>query len=89
MVEVVICSAVLADDETVIHCHRHANGLEALRFYKKKIKPISSYFSQGFVTSKGRYVDRFEALQLQKKAGIESVAEGGYRGDILFSEDIY
>jgi hypothetical protein len=43
---------------------------------------------QGFITSRNRYVDREEGLRLQLAAGIESVAPGGYRGQ-LFSEDLY
>lgn len=44
---------------------------------------------QGFVTSRNRYVGRVEGMQLQLAAGIESVAEGGYGGRLLFSEDLY
>jgi hypothetical protein len=44
---------------------------------------------QGFITSRGRYVDRKEGMRLQIAAGIESVAEGGYRAETLFSEDLY
>jgi hypothetical protein len=44
---------------------------------------------QGFITSRNRYVDRQEGMRLQLAAGIESVAKGGYRGETLFSEDLY
>jgi hypothetical protein len=43
---------------------------------------------QGFITSANRYVDRKEGMRLQLAAGIESVAKGGYRGQ-LYSEDLY
>ncbi|MGE3278053.1 MAG: hypothetical protein AB7O67_23320 [Vicinamibacterales bacterium] len=45
--------------------------------------------AQGFVTSRGRYVTRSEGRQLQEAAGIGSVSPSGYRGDLLFSEDLY
>lgn len=32
-------------------------------------------------------IDRREGMRLQKAAGIES--KEGYRGDVLFSEDLY
>lgn len=35
--------------------------------------------SQGFITSKNRFVDRYEGYKLQIEAGIPS-AFGGYRG---------
>lgn len=44
---------------------------------------------QGFVTSKGRYVSRKEGRLIQDSLGIESVAEGEYRGNELYSEDLY
>lgn len=45
--------------------------------------------TQGFVTSRNRYVDRKEAMRIQKEAGVESLDPGGYRGDELYSEDLY
>jgi hypothetical protein len=45
--------------------------------------------NQGFITSRNRFVNRSEARELQEAAGIASVAPGGYRGDLLFSEDLY
>ena len=41
------------------------------------------------VTSRNRFVSRKEGRQLQDAAGIPSAAEGGYRGDSLYSEDLY
>ena len=45
---------------------------------------------QGFITSDNRFVERKEGMKIQKRAGILSAEkDGGYRGDILFSEDLY
>lgn len=85
--EVVICAAVLSDDGQVLRCHRHHDGLRALA--DRELAPAEHERAQGFVTSRNRYVDRTEAMQLQLDAGIESAAPGGYRGETLFSEDLY
>lgn len=56
--------------------------------------PMEEYWTpsmcrdQGFITSANRYVNREEGMRLQLAAGIESVAKGGYRGQ-LYSEDLY
>jgi len=44
---------------------------------------------QGFVTSKNRYVSREEGRSLQEAAGIKSAGKDGYRGNTLYSEDLY
>jgi hypothetical protein len=44
---------------------------------------------QGFITSRNRFVSRSEAMKLQLDAGIPSVVKGGYRGTVLYSEDLY
>jgi hypothetical protein len=76
---------VRASNGDVLRCHRHHDGLRALRDRRAELEP-----DQGFITSRNRYVDRREALQLQLAAGIESVAPGGgYRPPELYSEDLY
>lgn len=67
--------------------HRHSIGLEPVPY--EGMRDDMRQDSQGFITSTGRYVDRLEGMRLQRAAGIESAADGGYRGDILFSEDLY
>jgi hypothetical protein len=46
---------------------------------------------QGFLTSRGRFVDRREGMALMRASGLPShySADGGYNGDDLFSEDLY
>jgi hypothetical protein len=82
-----ICAAVLTEEGIVIHGHRHHDALRAagLAF----CRPKRAEDGQGFVTSRGRYVTREEGYQLQVAADIGSRAPGGYRGDRLYSEDLY
>jgi len=81
--EIVICAAVVATNGTVIRCHRHHDGIEAL--HRRKLQMLA----QGFVTSRNRYVTRTDAMRLQVLAGVPSARSEGYRGDQLYSEDLY
>lgn len=83
--EICICAAVRLMDGLVVRGHRHHDCLRAAG----EMKRIPLGAAQGFITSRGRFVDRREAMQLQLAAGIVSADEGGYRGDGLFSEDLY
>jgi hypothetical protein len=85
--EVCICAAVMTVEGLVIRGHRHHDAMRAagLAF----CTPLRTAEGQGFVTSRGRYVTREEGRRLQEAAGIGSIAPEGYRGDLLFSEDLY
>lgn len=85
--EFCICAAVKATDGSIYRGHRHGNCLEAIRQEGKEMERKRD--SQGFITSTGRYVDREEGRKLQDAAGIPSADKEGYRGDTLFSEDLY
>lgn len=89
--EVCICAAVRAEDGTIWRGHRHHDAMAAawrsIPVWRQK--PRFPAHSQGFVTSRNRFVDRLEGRRLQDAAGIASVAPGGYRGDLLCSEDLY
>jgi len=86
--EICICAAIRFKDGTIIRGHRHdscyktAMGIPALNDYLHQAE-------QGFVTSANRFVDRGTAWCLQRDAGLVSADPGGYRGEILFSEDLY
>lgn len=45
--------------------------------------------TQGFMTTRGRFVNRVDAKLLMDRAGLDSVSRDGYRGDQLYSEDLY
>lgn len=87
--EIVICAAVVCTDGTIIRCHRHSDGLRKIKGMPGKVYTENNDGSnQGFITSKNRYVNRKEALRIQKLAGIASVDPDGYRFQ-LYSEDLY
>lgn len=56
---------------------------------------VRNEMAQGFLTTRGRFVDRKEGYRLQIAAGIPSMLEGtknaraAYAGGELFSEDLY
>ena len=92
--EICICAAIRTIGGKIIRGHRHHDCIHTLS--QIPIDNVSDYRdyerdenSQGFITSKNRFVSREEGYQLQIKAGIESVAEGGYRHERLYSEDLY
>jgi hypothetical protein len=89
MEERIICAAIHNPEEIdmagkpLIYCGlRHANIL----WQSKLVSRNPNH--QGFLTSKGRFVDRKEALIIALKnnqvINIEEI-----RGDNLFSEDLY
>lgn len=45
--------------------------------------------TQGFMTNRGRFVDRSTAYQMRIDAGLPSADSVGYRGTELYSEDLY
>lgn len=83
--EICICAAVKTKEGYPVVGHRHADCFGTIADMEEK----PDIQSQGFITSTGRFVSREEGFQLQKKAGVSSKAKGGYRGDRLFSEDLY
>lgn len=85
--EICICAAVIADDGTIVRGHRHSTCVNSMRSMKKTAKHTPE--SQGFITSRNRFVSRKEGYFLQLKAGIKSVNKGGYWGGELYSEDLY
>jgi hypothetical protein len=85
--EICICAAILEEDGTIIRGHRHGDCFQAIHTRGKK--PMTTADSQGFVTSKNRFVTRAEGRILQDKAEIPSADTEGYRGSTLFSEDLY
>ena len=90
--EVCICAAVVAKSGRIFRGHRHGNAIATLREVpgeemENDVTKVGA--SQGFITSRNRYVTREEGRALQDAAGIPSADPGGYRYNILFSEDLY
>ena len=97
--EVVICAAIKLDDGYIVRGHRHDDCIRTAAargdYPTRQHGPICAD-QQGFVTSRNRFVNRDDAMAIQKAAGLPSadlVAKGysdpSLRGDILFSEDVY
>jgi len=85
--EVCICAAVKSTTGRIIRGHRHGDCFKAI--LARNMKPSSSQSDQGFITSRNRYVTREVGRKLQDAARIPSVAEHGYEGTTLYSEDLY
>lgn len=90
--EVCICAAVRLADGCIIRGHRHHDCLRTALERKRVLglhDGVRWSGEQGFVTSNNRFVTREQGYRLQVSAGIESKAPGGYRGERLYSEDLY
>lgn len=84
--EVCICAAVELADGRVIRGHRHDDCIQTALKWKQAGQDVDARAAvQGFVTSRGRFVDRAVAHDLQVAAGrLERTPSR-----ILFSEDLY
>ena len=65
-------------------------------FMRKQIKELEKQYNyalldweQGFLTNKGRFVDRKEAMEIAKAQNQVIRLSGSPNSDILFSEDLY
>lgn len=86
--EIVICAAIKLPDGRIIRGHRHGDCLRTAGAMPG-VDPRLAV--QGFMTSRNRFVDRIEGLDIQLAAGIPSAAlkYGRDYGTELFSEDVY
>lgn len=89
MGEHILCAAIHNPDEKdmanepLIYCgYRHHNILWQGKHVSRNL------YHQGFLTSKGRFVDRKEALMIALEANQVKDLEG-VRGKKLYSEDLY
>ena len=85
--EVCICAAVRLQDGRIIRGHRHDDCI--LTAIKLKVVDYVTQDSQGFVTSRNRFVGRAEGATLQNAAGLTSKHYDGPINSMLFSEDLY
>ena len=92
--EICICAAIKWRSK-IWRGHRHGDcmrtGREEVSFNhcRKVMLGMNLFENQGFITSKNRFVSREEGRKLQDLAGIKSVDKDGYRGETLFSDDLY
>lgn len=101
--EVCLCAAIRMPDGEVVRGHRHDNCYDVVRRrYKAKYgdyiyaeaedaRLAIILATQGFLTSRGRFVDRREGASLMIASGLRShySASGEFNADGLFSEDLY
>lgn len=88
--EVCICAAIRLKSGRVIRGHRHHHCLAAAREESPGQHRLELlHAEQGFITSHNRFVGREEGRRIQEAVGITSVAPDGYRGALLYSEDLY
>lgn len=85
MLETCLCAAVQTQGGRVFRGHRHVHCFRAAEDAGESLK----HHIQGFLTTRNRFVNREQGRKLQEAAGIDSVNNGGYRGNLLFSEDLY
>ena len=86
--EIVICSAVKSGDGLIVRGHRHCDCYHNFSL-RPKYQAGMGIYEDGFITSRNRFVGREEALKIQILAGKKSNDPNGYRGNILYSEDLY
>ena len=92
MTELIICAAIRVNGY-VWKGHRHGHALRAMldemQWEHTQHEITGMVKEQGFVTSLNRFVDREEAMRIHLAGGFKSIDKDGYRGDELFSEDLY
>ena len=74
-------------DTGIVFCgYRHPHCMYSMASITgiRSVTPDCGTYIQGFLTSKNRFVDRYEALTLALNAGQTTKSQGQ-----LFSEDIY
>ena len=89
MKEIVICSAVRMNDGYIVRGHRHSDAIRTAHGIPRYQDERPHGDNQGFVTSLNLYVTREEGYVLQRNAGIPSIDSVGYKGESLYSEDLY
>jgi hypothetical protein len=91
--ELCICAAIRMPDGEIIRGHRHNHCYDVVRqrANAKENRENICQAKQGFFTTRNRFVDRQEGMRIQRTSGLPSSqwGDGEYRGDYLFSEDLY
>lgn len=93
--EFIICSAVIWKGRTWyghrhFHCYKAMNDELGWDLSRRQLNNyVQPDIEDGFVTSTGRFVGREEAQVIHKATVGKSHDDDGYRGDGLFSEDLY
>ncbi len=83
--ELPACAAIRHKTGAILAGRRHAECFSAATTFGLDKRDLA----QGFMTTKGRFIDRKQAFLMMAKEGIPSASPDGYRGHQLFSEDLY
>lgn len=102
--EICLCAAIRMPDGEVVRGHRHNNCYDVVCaraiYWSTQLSMINKSLeyakdiakaAHGFLTSRGRFVDREEGMALMRASGLPSHygRDGKYVGAGLFSEDLY
>lgn len=94
----IICAALLVQVEglkhtTIVPCRRHGDGFQILQDLGYAPKTKYKVVEQGFITHKGEFLNRSEALSHALECGQLSASTRWYQEDHnheeLYSEDLY
>lgn len=85
-----VCAAIKLPNGDLVKGKRHNNCISMAVGLGATRDDIANAI-QGFMTTTGRFVDRKQGMEIQKASGLPSAYshDGMYRGEILFSEDLY
>lgn len=90
--ELPACAAIRMPDGVTFAGLRHHSCLMMINYAWGGNCPFpKGDWEQGFMTTRGQFVNRREALMMRLKEGLPSASiDGrGYRGNELYSEDLY
>jgi hypothetical protein len=90
--ELPACAAIRVPDGTIFAGKRHHDCISMINYtYGTEQRFARDRWEQGFMTTKGKFVDRREAYRMMIENDIPSACPSGYRHKLveLFSEDLY
>lgn len=89
--EFCVCAAVKLDDGRIIRGHRHSDCITTAARWQAAGQVIGPIYpdQQGFLTSRGRFVDRRLAMELQRAISDKAPKGHFLQGEELISEDLY
>ena len=94
----IICAAIKfqiegLDHETVVPCRRHGDAYKIMKDLNYQPRQKYKEIAQGFITHKGEFLDRVQALGHARGCGQLSATHRYYQEDNgigeLYSEDLY
>jgi hypothetical protein len=92
--EFCVCAAVKLDDGRIIRGHRHSDCVTTVARWQAAGEEVLNHLpiredQQGFMTSRGRFVDRRLAMELQRAISDKAPKGHFLQGEELISEDLY